>query len=290
MYPRTSRAPSDHRSDDAALMPKVAPLPVSAGGARYRTLGRHVQAPPRDWLWSPERAHPALIDRATWDQAHKIGKKHATAATPTLNPAPAPPGGSIPTDPAAAAGNAAAAWPDAGTGPRAQSNYYRCPHDPRNPRHAAATPAPATRPPSKPPKKSWTASSETSSTPTSSGPAAPPWSPDGSGHPSPGTTPVTQADADAGRDATRAALALRLKQNETAKKAQITADEHLPEDDPDAAAEMRTRIFDWFAELRAERERLPSPARRPRRHHTPARRNQPARPAPHSRQPPVARR
>lgn len=33
MYPRTSRAPSDHRSDDAALMPKVAPLPASARGA-----------------------------------------------------------------------------------------------------------------------------------------------------------------------------------------------------------------------------------------------------------------
>jgi site-specific DNA recombinase len=48
-------------------------------GRRRTRNGRRIQAPPRDWLWSPEPVHPALIDRATWDEAQTIGEKHATS-------------------------------------------------------------------------------------------------------------------------------------------------------------------------------------------------------------------
>jgi len=131
-------------------------------------------------------------------------------------------------------------------GPRAQSTYYRCPHDQANPRHAAASPGhpPTVQAPEKVLDRIVGEFFDT----YVFGP--------GRAALVAAQLPVTQADADAGRDATRHALNLRLKQNETAKKAQITAHEHLPEEDPGTAAEMRTRIFDRFAELRAEREQL----------------------------------
>jgi site-specific DNA recombinase len=213
-------------------------------GRRRTRNGRRVQAPPRDWLWSPQPVHPALIDRATWDEAQTIGKQHATSR-----------------DGAATSPAAVRSYPYrsrcrcrecrrrmAGRtyGPRAQSTYYRCPHDPANPRHAAASPAhPATV--QAPEKTLDRIVGEFAGTYV--------FGPDRATLVA-AQLPATQADADADHDATRAALTLRLKQNETAKKAQITAHEHLPDDDPGTAAEMRTRIFDRFAELRAERDQL----------------------------------
>ena len=213
-------------------------------GRRRTRNGRRVQAPPRDWLWSPEPAHPALIDRATWDQAQTIGKEHATSRDGT-GPGP----GAVrfyPYRSRCRCRECRRRMAGRTYGPRAQSTYYRCPHDPANPRHAAASPEhpPTVQAPEKVLDRIVGEFFDT----YVFGP--------GRAALVAGQLPVTQADADADRDATRHALALRLKQNETAKKAQITAHGHLPEDDPDTAAEMRTRIFDRFAELRAEREQL----------------------------------
>jgi hypothetical protein len=127
-----------------------------------------------------------------------------------------------------------------------QGVYYRCPHDPANPRHAAASPAHLATVQASEKVLDRIVGDFFDTYVFGPGRAAP----------VAGQLPATHADAQADRDAARDALQLRIKQNETAKKAQITAHENLPEDDPDTAAEMRTRIFDRFAELRAERDQL----------------------------------
>jgi site-specific DNA recombinase len=66
---------------------------------RVRTRnGRRVTVPQDQWLWSPALVHPAIIDRATWEEAQQIGAEHgtsreATAGTRTrLRPGPMPTG------------------------------------------------------------------------------------------------------------------------------------------------------------------------------------------------------
>ena len=216
-------------------------------GRRRTRNKRRVQAPPRDWLWSPQPVHPALIDRATWEQAQEIGKKHATSRD-TPAPGPGTPSAvrSYPYRSRCRCRECRRRMAGRRYKTGSQSVYYRCPHDPANPRHAAASPAhPATV--QAPEKTLDRLVGEFTGTYL--------FGPDRAALVA-AQLPATQADADAGRDAARAALELRIKQNETAKKAQLTAHEHLPQDDPGTAAEMRTRIFDRFAELRAEREQL----------------------------------
>ena len=67
--------------------------------------------------------------------------------------------------------------------------------------------------------------------------------------------PATDADAAADRDARAAALQARIRQLDTAQNAQILSLEQLSPDPADtAAAAMRARITDRFAELHHERE------------------------------------
>ena len=67
--------------------------------------------------------------------------------------------------------------------------------------------------------------------------------------------PATDQAAEADRDAQAAALTARLKQLDTAQKAQILSLEQLSPDPADtAAAAMRARITDRFAELHHQRE------------------------------------
>jgi len=125
-------------------------------------------------------------------------------------------------------------------GPRAQSTYYKCPHDPGNPRHAAASPdhprtvqAPETR---------LDEIAGDFSARYVFGPERA------------ALLPVTEAAA---RDAEKARLNVRLKQNDAAKKAQIMAQEQLPADPADETAnEMRAHIRERFAQLRAERQQI----------------------------------
>ena len=62
--------------------------------------------------------------------------------------------------------------------------------------------------------------------------------------------PATDTDAAARRDTAAAALHARIKKLDTAQNAQITALEQFP--DGPAAAAMRARIMDRFAQLHAE--------------------------------------
>ena len=59
-------------------------------GRRRTTGGKTRPAPPSEWLWSPEPAHPAIISRATWDAAQAAGAQHSTSrdgTEPSTHPA-----------------------------------------------------------------------------------------------------------------------------------------------------------------------------------------------------------
>jgi site-specific DNA recombinase len=110
------------------------------GRTRTTGTGRARPVPPDQWIWTPEPVHPAIIDRPTWDLAQRIGAERGNIRDPET--------------PAARQGrryilrsrirhNACqrrmcGMWRTSSTG-RAYI-YYRCPHDPANPRHTAAHP------------------------------------------------------------------------------------------------------------------------------------------------------
>jgi site-specific DNA recombinase len=110
------------------------------GRTRTTNSGRTRPAPPDQWIWSPQPVHPALTDRATWQAAQHVGAERGNIRDPEM-PTTQPgrryilrsrircricqrrmcgitrpnPAGTI-------------------------HIYYRCPHDPANPRHRAAHP------------------------------------------------------------------------------------------------------------------------------------------------------
>ena len=211
--------------------------------------GRRVTVPQAEWLWSPEPVHPAIVDRDTWAAAQEISAEHSTsrdgdAAEPAPGrdpdlplPGPGPVPGLPPPD-------GAPAPTLAPPGPRV---YYQCPHNPANPRHAAAAPdhprtvkAPETRLDQIVrlffkdhvfgPRRAQLLAAQ---------------------------LPATDAAAAADRDASAAAIKARLKQIDTAQNSCILELEQLPADPADtAAAALRGRIRARFADLHAEREQL----------------------------------
>jgi hypothetical protein len=48
---------------------------------RRRTTGgkRGRRVPPDQWIWSPQETHPAIVTRATWDEAQVMGEQHGTS-------------------------------------------------------------------------------------------------------------------------------------------------------------------------------------------------------------------
>ena len=88
----------------------------------------------------PSRSTPPSSDRATWDAAQQIGAERGNsrdAETPTARPRPA----LRPAVPGPVPGLPAPHVRHRPARPRGGTNtYYRCPHDPANPRHAAAHP------------------------------------------------------------------------------------------------------------------------------------------------------
>ena len=110
-------------------------------GRIRKRQGRRVTVPQAEWLWSPEPVHPAIIDRETWAVAQQISAEHSTSRD----------GDGLSRHPAATRTYAyrgrvrcrdcrrrmgASPYPSA-AGTRV---YYQCPHNPANPRHAAAAP------------------------------------------------------------------------------------------------------------------------------------------------------
>ncbi|HLK72782.1 MAG TPA: recombinase family protein [Streptosporangiaceae bacterium] len=217
---------------------------------RVRTRnGRRVRVPAGQWLWSPQPVHPVIVDRDTWETAQSIGAWHGTSRDGTA----------LSRHPAATRTYvyrgrvrcrdcrrrmAGLAY---GRGP-VPLVYYQCPHNPARPKDTAGHPghprtvkAPETRLDQIValflaehvfgPRRAELLAAQ---------------------------LPATDADATAERDAQLAALTARLKQLDTAQKAQILSLEQLSPDPADpadtAAAAMRARITDRFAELHHERE------------------------------------
>ena len=136
-----------HRVDPAEPSPRMLANPKYTGYmvyGRHRTRnGRRIPVPPDQWLWSPAPVHPAIVDRATWDAAQDVGAGHGTSRDgDDLNTHPAT-ARFYPYGPGSGAGTASGAWPAPPTATHgAPSTYYRCPHDPATPKHAADLPGP----------------------------------------------------------------------------------------------------------------------------------------------------
>jgi hypothetical protein len=185
------------------------------------------------------------VDRATWQQAQEIGAEHGTSRdgdTLSRHPAAARP---YPYRGRVRCRDCRRRMAGVAYGRARLNVYYQCPHNPANPRHAAASPshprsvkAPETRLDQivalffaghvfGPVRAKLLAAQ----------------------------LPATDAAAAADRDAQTSALGARLRQIDTAQNAQILALEQLPADPADtAAAAMRARITARFAELHADRE------------------------------------
>ena len=217
-------------------------------GRIRKRQGRRVTVPQAEWLWSPEPVHPVIVDRDTWAAAQEISAEHSTSRD----------GDGLSRHPAATRTYAyrgrvrcrdcrrrmaASSYPSA-AGTRV---YYQCPHNPANPRHAAAAPDhPRTVKAPEPrldeivrlffkdhvfgPRRAELLAVQ---------------------------LPATDAAAAADRDASAAAIKTRLKQIDTAQNSCILELEQLPADPADtASAALRGRIRARFTDLHQEREQL----------------------------------
>ncbi len=109
---------------------------------RHRTRnGRRTPVPPDQWLWSPAPVHPAIIDRATWDAAQDVAAGHGTSRDgDDLNSHPAT-RRFYPYRSRIRCRDCRRRMAGSTYGkPGALSTYYRCPHDPATPKHAASHP------------------------------------------------------------------------------------------------------------------------------------------------------
>ena len=218
------------------------------GRLRRTAGGRRVPAPPDQWLWTPEPVHPAIIDRATFDDAQKISAQHGTSRDGHEPSARAVTGRIYPYRARVRCRDCRRRYSGTTSASKSGSHvYYRDPYDPANPRHTAACP-------------DHPRSAQAPETLLDQivgaffrdhvfGP--------GRADLLAAKLPATDADAAAARDAAKAALSARLKLNDTAQRAQILAQEELSADPADpAAAAMRARIRERFGELHAERQQI----------------------------------
>ena len=51
-------------------------------GPPPRKGGKKVWTPASEWIWSAEPTHDALVDKATWDAAQRIGRRHLPGMRP----------------------------------------------------------------------------------------------------------------------------------------------------------------------------------------------------------------
>jgi site-specific DNA recombinase len=134
-------------ADDAWTLGGVAAMLRNPKYTGYQVFGRTQHGKPvpaGQWHWSPAPTHPAIVDRATWDDAQAVGAEHATSWGDTTVPHPTARRsyllrsrmrckicqrrmvGRTKTHP--------------GRDPKGDYTYFICTHDRTNPRHAAAHP------------------------------------------------------------------------------------------------------------------------------------------------------
>ncbi len=217
-------------------------------GRHRNRNGRRTPAPPEQWLWSPAPVHPAIIDRATWDAAQDVAAGHGTSRDgdePNSHPATRR---FYPYRSRVRCRDCRRRMAGSTYGnPGAQSTYYRCPHNPATPKHAADHPDhPRTV---QAPEALLDQIVGRFFADRIFGP--------GRAELLAAQLPATDADAAADRDAQAARLQARIKRIETAQNSQILELEDLPADPADtAAAAMRARIRARFADLHHEREQI----------------------------------
>jgi site-specific DNA recombinase len=209
---------------------------------RHRNRGgKRVKADPADWLWTPHPVHPGIIDRDTWQDAQRIGGEHGTSRD--RDPSAPPPNAPYylyrsrvrcKTCQRRMTGTA--------NGPGRAYVYYRCPHQPGNPRHRAAAPD---HPRSvQAPEHRLEAMAAKFFYDRIFGP--------GRAEFLAAQLPATDAEAAARRDADTAAFKATIRKLDAQQNAQIRALEDIP--DGPAAAAMRARISDRFTELHTQRQ------------------------------------
>jgi site-specific DNA recombinase len=207
-------------------------------GRRRKRDGRRTPVPADQWLWTPEPVHEPITGMDTWKAAQQTGAEHSTSRDDHSTPGPNP------------------AWriyPYRGrvhckdckrrmaANPFPAHVYYRCPHNPANPRHASAAPDhPRTV---QAPEALLDAIAglffkERLFTPARCALLA-------------AQLPASDAEAASRRDAQAAALRTQVKKLDAQQNAQITALEDIPEGP--AAKDMRTRINERFAQLHTQR-------------------------------------
>ncbi len=71
-----------------ALVDEILSNPKYTGhqvmGRRRRKGGKKIWTPPQEWIWTPEPTHPALVDKATWDAAQQMGRRHGNVRDPEM--------------------------------------------------------------------------------------------------------------------------------------------------------------------------------------------------------------
>lgn len=110
------------------------------GRTRTTPNGRKRPVPQDEWIWSPEPAHPAITDRTTWDAAQKVGAERGNIRDPET---PTSRNGRRYILRSRIRHNACqrrmcGTYRSSAAG--ATYIYYKCPHDPANPRQTAACP------------------------------------------------------------------------------------------------------------------------------------------------------
>jgi site-specific DNA recombinase len=53
-------------------------------GRRRRKGGKKLWTPPSEWIWTPEPTHEPLVDKATWDAAQAMGRRHGNVRDPEM--------------------------------------------------------------------------------------------------------------------------------------------------------------------------------------------------------------
>jgi site-specific DNA recombinase len=214
-------------------------------GRHRKRNGHRTQTPPDQWLWSPEPVHPAIVDRDTWNQAQNISAGHSTSRDgddPNSHPA------TLRTyiyRSRVRCRDCERRMTGRTNGRHGEFTYYRCPHDPANPRHVAAQPD-HPRTVQVPEASLDKVAREFFATRI--------FGPDRAALLK-AQLPATDADATERRDTQAAALNARIRQIDIAQDSKILELEQLPADPSDtASAAMRTRIRARFAELHHERE------------------------------------
>jgi site-specific DNA recombinase len=219
---------------------------------RYRTTGRGRRrrlVPEDQWIWSADPQHPPIVTRQAWQTAQHAGEEHATSRD-DLTPA-YPAGRSYVLRSRCRCteckrrmkGRIGRPYPS-----HDGYTYYHCPHNTKNPRHAAAAPDHPT---------TVQVREDTLLNELDHFFATRIFGPDRHTLLA-AMLPANAAEQTARREAEIAALEQRDKQITTAENAharEIESLAHLPKDSP-AVIALRSRIIERFTELETERDQI----------------------------------